>query len=305
MAGNRKGLSLTVVALIVAILGVLAPIIWDLWNSSAEVTLTTAHTVTIVEKKTDVENLVILYDDQKINTLSKSSFEFKNTGRTAITASDLISDPKLELKDGKIFEAEINETSPDNIDASISALGSVITLNFKLLNPGDYIKFSVLIDVSDPVFSASSRIKNVKALQIVKAEDQVKVSGNIGFLVYVVAGFSMLFIFVFIRLLAEIPKLKQQLKAIRNSETPLHTGESTSVVRSYIDIDLSMLTKKKREALKKTIPTGVDVLSEEQTEELISQVSTILSNESPLAGAMFCLILVGFGGWYVFSSVFI
>lgn len=305
MAVNKKGLSLTVVGLIVAIVGVLAPIIWDLWSSSAEVTLTTAHTVTIVEKKTDVENLVILYDDQKINTLSKSSFEFKNTGRTAITASDLISDPKLELKDGKIFEAEIDETSPDNIDASVSAVGSVITLNFKLLNPGDYIKFSALIDVSDPVFSASSRIKNVKALQVVKAEDQVKVSGNIGFWVYVVAGFSMLFIFVFIGLLAEIPKLKQQLKAIRNSDTPLHTGESTSVVRSYIDIDLSMLTKKKREALKKTIPTGVDVLSKEQTEELILQVSTMLSDESPLAGAMLCLIIVGFGGWYVFSSVFI
>ncbi|ODC03193.1 hypothetical protein BFW38_06185 [Terasakiispira papahanaumokuakeensis] len=305
MAGNKKGLSLTVVGLIVAIVGVLAPIIWDLWSSSAEVTLTTAHTVTIVEKKTDVENLVILYDDQKINTLSKSSFEFKNTGRTAITASDLISDPKLELKDGKIFEAELDETSPDNIDASVSAVGSVITLNFKLLNPGDYIKFSALTDVSDPVFSASSRIKNVKALQVVKAEDQVKVSGNIGFWVYVVAVFTMLFIFVFIGLLAEIPKLKQQLKAIRNSDTPLHTGESASVVRSYIDIDLSMLTKKKREALKKIIPTGVDVLSKEQTEELILQVSTMLSDESPLAGAMLCLIIVGFGGWYVFSSVFI
>jgi len=249
--------------------------------------------------------LVILYDGQKINTLSKSSFEFQNTGRTAITASDLISEPTLELKDGQIFEAEINETYPANNGASISTLGPLITLSFKLLNPGDYIKFSVLIDVPNPVFSASSRIKNVKELQRVQAEDQIKVSGSIGFWVYVVAGFSLLFFLVFVMLLTEVPKLKQQIKAIRNSDTPLHTGEPTSVVRSYIDIDLSMITKKKREDLKGIIPVGASVLSEEKAEELISQIRTTLSDESPLAGAIICLIIVGIGGWYVFSSVFI
>lgn len=305
MADNKNGISLTLIGLIVAIIGVLAPIIWDWWSSSAEITLTTAHTVTIVEKKTDVENLTILYDDQKINTLSKSSFELKNTGRTAITASDLISDPKLELKGGKILEVEINEAYPNNNDAVISNAGSLITLKFELLNPGDYIKFSVLTDASNPVFLASSRIKNVKELQVVQVEDQVKVSGNISFWVYVVAAFSLLFLLVFMALLAEVPKLKKQVKAIRDCHTPLHSGESINVVRSYIDTDLSMLTTKKREVLHNMIPTGVDALSQEQADELILQVRMDLSNEAPLAGAIVCLIIVGIGGWYVFSSVFI
>ena len=305
MAKTNNGVSLTIMGLFIALLGVIIPIAWDLWNSSAEVTLTINKTATIVEKKNNVEKLQILYGGRQVDSLSKTSFEIKNTGRKAVTVDDLISNPRIALKEGNILEAEIVKSSPENIDKNIVIDEKSISLEFKLLNPGDLIVFSILSDVKDPEFISSARIKNVRNLKIMKAEEQVMINGNVGFLVYLVGIFSMLFLLVFFALLWEAPKLKKQLLAIKRAETPLHKGESIEVILSYIDLDLSMLTTAKRKRLKESIPSGIDRLDEIETKKLISEVSAMLNSESPVGGAIVSLILAALGGWYVYSSVFV
>ena len=301
---KNNGISVTSIGFLIASLGVIVPILWDWWKSSSEIALTIEHTATIVEKKDDVEKLVILYGSKQINTLSKTSFELKNTGRTAIVSEDLISNPKISLQEGNILEAEINHTIPKNIDKNLSFIGNDVNIEFKLLNPGDLIKFSILSDINLPRFEVSARIKNVKEIKVIDGETQIKVSGNISFLVYIVAAVSFLFFIVFFLLLTEIPKLRRQLNAINNLETPLHKYEPIDVILSYIDIDLSMLTKAKREKLKELIPNGINNLSEVETRKLINEVRIVLNDESPIAGAIISLIFAIIGGWYVFNSIF-
>lgn len=302
---NNNGISITIIGILIAALGVIVPILWDWWKLSSEIALTIEHTVTIVEKKDDVEKLVVLYGSKQVNTLSKTSFELKNTGRTAIISEDLISNPRISLQKGNILEAEINYTIPKNIDKNLSFSENDVNIGFKLLNPGDTIKFSILSDINLPKFDISARIKNVKEIKVIEGETQIKVSGNISFLVYIVAGVSLIFFIAFIALLTEIPKLRKQLNAIKNAETPLHKGEQKDIIFSYIDIELSMLTKNKRERLKELIPKGINNLSEDDRRRLMNEIYIVLSNESPLAGAILAFIFTIIGVWYIFNSIFI
>ena len=305
MAKINNGISLTIVGLFLAFLSVVIPIAWDLWSSSSEVTLTIDRTTTIVEKKSNVEKLQILYGGKQVDSLSKTFFELKNTGRQAVTVNDLISNPKITLNHGNILEAEIVKSIPNNIEKKLLIEEKSVSLEFKLLNPGDLIIFSILSDAKDPIFTPSARIKNVRDLKIMKVEEQVTINGNVGFLVYLVGSVSILFFMVFFALLFESPKLKKQLLAIKNQETPLHKGEPVEVIVSYIDIDLSMLTTEKRNKLKESIPSNVDRLNTLEAEKLVSEVSGMLTSESPIAGAIFSLIVTLLGGWYVYSSVFV
>ena len=305
MTKIRTGNSLTLIAILIAAIGVLAPITWDWWTSSSEISLTKEHTVTIVEKKSDVENLTILYSGRQIDTLSKLSFELKNTGRTAITIDDLISEPLITLDDGSILEANIDSSIPLNIDKSIELEGDSVTIRFKLLNPGDSIKFSLLSNRINPGFSATARIKNVKALRISKLEDQVRVSGNIGFIVYVVSAFTLLFFIATLTLLTEPSKIKLLLTAIEKGECPIRAGEPIEVVLSYIELDLSVLTKNKRRKIKTLVPLHKSALTESDSKNIINEVRSALLQESPIAGAILSFALAILGGWYVFNAIFI
>lgn len=305
MINKTNGISLTIMGLFIALLGVIAPIVWDLWNSSAEISLIIDHTATIIEKRDNVEKLVILYEGKQIESLSKTSFTLKNTGRKAVALDDIVSNPNIALRDGNIFEAEIIKSDPEYIDKNISTNGKSVSLTFKLLNPGDMIIFSILSDVKTPIFIPTARIKNIKNLKIIKAEEQIKINGNVGFWVYIVGLFSALFFAVFISLLMDAPKFKQQIAAIKNGETPLHKNESIEVIYFYIDKNLSMLTKEKRKRIKELIPKNVDKIDDSEAQKIISFISTLLSSENPIAGAITALLLAVIGGWYVYNSIFV
>lgn len=301
---NKKN-GITILGLLLASLGVIAPIIWDLWSSSAEISLTIDQTSTIIEKRDNFEKLTILYKGEPIELLSKTFISLKNTGRKAVALDDIISTPNIALHDGNIFEAEIIRSDPEYMDKNISTDGKSVALTFKLLNPSDMIVFSILSDVKNPIFIPTARIKNIKKLKIIKPEEQIKINSNIGFLVYVVGCFSAIFFLVFIRLLKDVPKIRQQLVSIKNAETPLHTSEPVAVIYHYIDHHLSMLTMDKRKKIKELIPNNVEKLDDVTAEKMISVVSTILSSESPLAGAIISLVLAFIGAWYVYNSIIV
>lgn len=302
---SKNGFSLTLIGLVVAVLGIVAPIAWDFWSSNSELTLTKDRTATIFEDKADIKNLSIFYNGREINTLSKTFFELKNTGRRPITDNDFVSNPVVVLHDGDVLEVEVDSSMPDNITKHVSSKGSVVQLEFKLLNPGDYIKFSVVTNSTSPQFSARARIKGVNELRFIEGENRIHVNSEIKFHVYVVGGFSLFFVVIGLGLVSVRPKLKKQLALVSRGEIPIHPGESVGVVLGYIDVDLGMLTRRKKDRLRRLVPVDAEFLSERDAKNIVNEVRYILGNESPITSAIFSLILAGYGWWYVFKSLFI
>ena len=265
--------------------------------------MTYVQETVLVEKKTKISELEVTYKGNKIENLSKVIFRLENTGRLPIVESDLIAKPTIELLDGIILNIAIEETNPANVEPKIETVGNTARLSFKLLNPNDSITFSILTDAMQPNYNATARIKNVSKLDVVSSGEQIIITKDIGWTVYVVGVFSAFFISIGFMLLAEIPKKNKQLKLLKNNDTPIKEGESMRVVRSYINKDLSFLSGKQEKTVKNMLQNDMDILSDDFSKALLSVVEEQVNEEAPLAGAILSLGIAALGLWYIVNSL--
>lgn len=304
MTDKVNGISLTIVGLVFAAVGIVAPIAWDWWSSSSNITLTELQAASLVEKKADVKGLEVLYDGKVVENLSRILFRLENTGRIPIVESDLIEPPVVELATGVILNSAIESVKPSNLKAAVTSKSNIVQLNFQLLNPGDSITFSILTDAPTPKFVASARIKNISELKIVRMEEQISIVKDVGWTVYIVGVFAILFILTGLGLLLEIPKKNAQLKAVRAKETPVHRNEPVNVIKSYIKMDLGFLTGDRKKLVNNALPEDVEILDETQAKELASLIEKSIKEEDSFGPALILFGLAALGIWYVFNSVF-
>ncbi len=304
MPKRTNGMSLTILGLIIAAIGIVAPITWDWWNSKASLAITDVRIATVVETREDVKGLEITYNGTNVDNLSKITYRLENIGRIPLEESDVVQPPTVTLSQGNILNATVEELHPDNLKNSLEAKNGSVTISFKLLNPGDYIVVGMLVDSELPKLSASARIKGVSELKIVLPEQEITISKDIGWTVYVVSGVSFIFLVGFFNILSEIPKKKSQLNAIVRKETPVHSGEPVEVIKRYIENDLSFLTGDRKKAVKDAIPEDTERLDEKQSENLIQVIAKAINDEETWGPALTLLVLSGIGFWYVLGSIF-
>jgi len=162
----------TIAGLLIGIIGIITPILWDLWRGGASVELKQLEEVVIIQKQDYLKKLKILYDNTELKNLTRFRFILSNTGTKPIVEDDLIEPPMIAFKSGtKILDTEIDAIYPRNLDATVTRVDqdSSVQLEFPLLNPGDNITFSILIaDYSGAPFDASARIVGVEELSMVR-----------------------------------------------------------------------------------------------------------------------------------------
>lgn len=304
MPKRTNGMSLTILGLIIAAIGIVAPITWDWWNSKASLAITDVRIATVVETREDIKGLDITYNGTKVENLSKVTYRLENTGGIPLEESDIVQPPTVALNQGDILSATVEKSYPDNLKLAVKKENNAVTISFKLLNPGDYIALGMLVDSELPKLSASARIKRVNELKLVLPEDEITISKDIGWTVYIVGGFSSIFLLAFFGFLAEIPKKKKQLSAIVRKETPVHTGEPVKVINNYIENDLSFLTGNRKNSVKDAIPEGAETLNDRQSENLIKVIAKAINDEDTWGPALAILALSGGGFWYVLASIF-
>lgn len=302
---KTKGVSLTLAGLALATLGIVAPIVWDWWNTKSDLTITKEQRVNLIEQKTSVDGLKITYLGRDIESLSKIVFTLKNTGRTPIERSDLVSPPTLEITNGELLNASIETMEPENLDSTITQNGNAVSIIFPLLNPEDLIKFSILVSGQNFSYKIESRIKNISKITSLDEKDQIRIRSSFGFGTYVVASFVAFFIVILLALIADIPKRKRAYKSLLKEETPFHPGEQTSTTISYIDNDLRFLSKPKRATLRSIATRHGGALNEGNSAELFNTTRALLEGHNPAAGAIVVLLLILAGSYYIYSNIFI
>ncbi|MGB4074426.1 hypothetical protein [Pseudomonas sp.] len=302
---KTKGVSLTLAGLALATLGIITPITWDWWNTKSDLTITKEQRVNLIEQKTSVDGLKITYLGRDIESLSKIVFTLKNTGRTPIESSDLVSPPTLEITDGELLNASIEIMEPENLGSTITQNGNTVSIKFPLLNPEDFIKFSILVSGQSFSYKIESRIKNISKITSLDEKDQIKIRSSFGFGTYVVAAFVILFLAIFLALIADIPKRKRAYKSLLKEEPPFHPGEQTSTTIFYIDNDLRFLSKPKRTTLRAIATRHGSALEKDNSSELFNTTKSLLEAYNPAAGAIVVLFPIIAGSYYIYSSIFI
>ncbi|MDP2748945.1 hypothetical protein [Pseudomonas sp.] len=302
---TRLGFSRTAIALLLAATGIITPILWDWWSTKSELTITKEQGTNIIEKKTSVDGLSISYLGHEIETLSKIKFTLKNTGRTPIEGSDLVSPPTLIITQGELLKATIDSMSPDNLGAEITQNSSNIIIKFPLLNPGDIINLSALISGQDLTFKVESRIKNISKINVLDEKDQIKIRSSFSVSTYIVGFFLIIFILLFFALLGQAPKRNKQKTLLARGEIPFAPGDHSSTAVAYIENELSFLAKNRRKPLLEMALRDGEFLSERNVTELTTTIKNIINTTNPGGGAILILIICLLGAYYLYSNIVI
>lgn len=164
---NSKFSVISIISLIIALLGVIAPIVWDYYTDKKGISLSVLSRSVIISPSTDVKGLDISYKGTKLSFLSKTVFQIENIGNRPLLSSDIVSPIRIELQKGtNILDLIIEYKHPQNIDVSLSRNNEIIEVTFSLLNPGDKISFSLLTNVKQIDFIATARIAGVSDLVV-------------------------------------------------------------------------------------------------------------------------------------------
>lgn len=174
--GHKK--VITSITIILALLALITPVLWDIYMRRAALELHHLSSITLLDDP-NIKKLEILYEGKSITNVTKQTFLLKNSGQLPILREHIVEPLKISfLGIRKILDINISSANPDNLELhfNISENQDSITIDFPLLNPGDFAYFSVLTIgyYSSVDFKASARITNVKGLDIIRKAETTK-----------------------------------------------------------------------------------------------------------------------------------
>jgi hypothetical protein len=190
----RPQITWTLVGLLIAAIGVAAPIAWDQYKTRSALELQILSRTTLVQRADALRKLEIRYDGKPIPGVSRMEFVLINSGRTPIKSSDLVAAPTLTfMRHFEILDIEEIDRSPKDLEADLALLreANAVRVTFPLLNPSDYLRFALIVAGSEPTFTASARVVGITKLQVIDRVETVPRT-PIRWPVYIAAVFSVL-----------------------------------------------------------------------------------------------------------------
>ncbi len=157
---SRKFLSF--LSVLVAILGIGAPIAWDYWSNLYTLTLYKQSENVVLSKESKIPGLKFEYLGKPVESLNTTRFQFQNSGNKFIDKSDVVKGIEVKIDGADILDIKIVEQNPKNLNLDISKLSdNSFGIAFELLNPNDFSTFDIVSSGSIGNFKSSSRIKKI------------------------------------------------------------------------------------------------------------------------------------------------
>ncbi len=292
------------VGLLLAIVGVVVPIIWDLFRSSASLELKQTGRTTIIQRNDSFEKLHVEYDGKPIKELASVRFQLANTGSLPIRDSDLVAPPTVHFPNSHpVLDARIESTFPSNLSASITR-GSdptTVSVTFPLLNPGDNVQYVVLIGQTSPMnFTANARIVGLSKLKVVTQPDApLRVERQRSWVVYPVGIFSIFLLLGVLVGLCDIPKERRFKKMVRENLFQIPEDLTTETATQFVSSNLSWTTASERKgvfAFLDTLPIGQPLANDERDRlaRLMQDCSAAATSNVTMVIVVSIISLVGF-----------
>jgi hypothetical protein len=285
-----------VLGLVLATLGILVPIAWDLIKTKSALQLVYLGETTLVSKSEGLNKLRLIYEGKELRSITAMRFSLANNGRRPITGSDLIEPPEVRLTGNVEILDFINEGAfPKNLTVSLErASSSSIRIVFPLLNPGDNVNFSLLVaDSPNQAFEAAARIVGIDELRVERRSSVAATAkGGRPWMKWVVGGFAFLSLFSAVSGATDIPSELRCKRRIR-SKTPLITsGSSKEAAGGAVFQHLSWTTSQERRAIRRYLEKLPD--GQSLNEENISEISLLIEAAASEATSNITMAIVAF-----------
>lgn len=300
----------TLIGLILAAAGIVAPITWDWYRSKSAIELHHTSNVKLVESSILSKKVQLTYDGKLTPILSRHTFSIINTGRTSILKKDLVQPPTITFPNGvEILEVIEDAKNPNDLEIQyvLDSNKNSVTLSFPLLNPGDQSQFGVLLSGFTSDYSVHARIVGIRSLTIVDSVAKLQeVKRKRPFSVYVVGFFALLLTLALI--VGALPELIEENKikaAVATNKFVVPLGKSGD---DYLNFIRATFRNKTRSELKpiielvRAIPpnTDVDLSTHEQISKKITEYAMKM-NVIPVLLSVLVLSIIGW--WYVIANV--
>lgn len=258
------------VTLLVAVLGVIAPIAWDYYNAKKDISLTVVSRSIVISPSAEVDGLKVSYKGTELNTLSKTTFLIENTGSRPLLKSEVVSPIKIEVsKKVKVLDAIIDSQVPSNLDVNLIRNNGIVEVHFSLLNPSDKVFFSLLTDSNKLDFSASARIAGVSELAVLDTPPKTL---TIWALLWIpVAIFSSLLALASLVGFSQYPQEYRVKRALKNNSFVIPDFSSIEEGKEWVKETFDFMTKSEKESITKHI-SELDRSGNGFTKETIEQI---------------------------------
>ena len=235
---TRRVGATTLIGLLLATIGVLAPIAWDYYQSRIQLELQHLATNTLVPPNENIEGLQISFASRVIPSLSQLEFVLLNTGSRPIRGEDLVSKPTLRFVDGvELLDVATQSVVPDNLQhtLTVDSTDRSVTLDFPLMNPGDRLRFTVLATSPAPDFNADARIVGLNRLEIRDRREVAEGDArDLSWIVYALAVVSALLLFFFLVLIYSVGENRRLALLAKRGLLVLPRGKTGAEYRQYI-----------------------------------------------------------------------
>lgn len=205
------------ISLIVAVAGILVPIIWTSYIGRYDLVLRILYSAQLIPDDPIFEEMQVTLDAKTIKKLAKTSYVFLNRGNMPIHESDVALYPVLKyLKKDSVLSALVERKQPLHSNSRVELNGNEnsVEMRFLLLNPGDFIRFSVYFD-QDSVGEATLQhhIKNIPTISVEDLRKTDLADSKPSAVVLTIVGMSVLFLTLL--LFPSYPEMRKHRRARR------------------------------------------------------------------------------------------
>lgn len=297
------------IAVSLAALSMVGVIVWDRYKTKNAIELQQLAEAVIIEGPAGIEKIRILYDNEPIPNLYRYSFALINTGRLPIQETDVLVFPKITIsKDSRILDYSIEKKNPVEMEITPrldKALGS-FDIRFSLMNPRDFVRFSLLVTGKAPSYSATARIAGVASLKLVNRIKEFeggtrKLPGSV-----IIVGIITLLLLIGL-LFDGIPGRMKENKikvALKDNSLSLPKKAKREDYVTFVSKHFSHRGNQSRENLLKAIksvPPDLSINDEQQTQFESAVLKTLEVEYITDAGIWVMIGLIGLGVFYIWS----
>ncbi len=269
------------------------------WISSPALMLKVLSQDIIVEKKSEVDQLIITYDGKRLDKLSKTTLAIQNIGGTTFLRKDLVT-PICISFDCEILGANIDAENSVQIisTTTLSKKNREINLSFDLLNPNEQIIFSILAIDNPQDLTVSARVVGINNIPIEKVTIPKPVSTTShGYGRYFLYFFIIVFISLILKQIGESTRVKKSLNSITNHTYLIPDNLTKSEFTEWLKKELSFALTSERDTFMTkilgSIPDDAEQIDAKAIQPEIEQF--IVTAKKNQAGAIIlCLIIIGF-----------
>lgn len=301
MKSINEKLSLAVIGLIIAGLGIVSPIAWDWWKQKSQLTVQVTSIVAVVSNKNPINGLEFTYAGKKVDYLTQLVLRVENTGRTPIAKSEVVAPLVISVVGGELFEARISKKYPDNMDASLNINGDMLEFDFSLLNSGESFEVIVLTTANNPSILASARIKNISNVDVVRQQ-----TGTYSKVDSIIAYVAMALMSLFSISLSyygckELQKQLRASKSMSDGSARILHAVSLQEAQKFASSDVGFLTTDRLKLFNSKVSDAAWPLNEEKREAFAVAAKKVIWQEQNLI-PLIVIIFIGVSAiYYLFT----